>query len=88
MHSLIATPLSLYLILHPTPSLAADPLFAYAPLEGAVFALSAGYFAYDLCVSLYHVKSHGPAFVLHAVACCFIFTKVRPAHVFSGRNGS
>lgn len=76
IHALVATPLSLLLLLRPSPAVVLDPIFAYAPTEGAVFALSAGYFYYDLVVSLWHVKSHGPAFVLHALSCCFIFTAV------------
>jgi hypothetical protein len=76
IHSLIATPLALYLILHPSPIVTADPIFAYAPTEGMVFAISGGYFAYDFVVSLRHVGSHGWPFVLHATACCFIFFKV------------
>lgn len=76
IHALISTPASLYLILHPSPALEADPIFSYAPLEGAIFAFSGGYFAYDLLISLWLIKSHGVPFVIHASACCFIFFKV------------
>ncbi|ORY74265.1 TLC domain-domain-containing protein [Leucosporidium creatinivorum] len=75
IHALISTPASLYLILHPSPALAADPIFSYASLEGAVFAFSGGYFAYDLLISLWLVRTHGVPFVIHASACCFIFFK-------------
>lgn len=62
--------------MHPSPALEADPIFSYASLEGAVFAFSGGYFAYDLLISLWLVRTHGLPFVIHASACCFIFFKV------------
>lgn len=68
--------MTLYLIFNPSPELVGDPIFGYATLEGTVFAFSGGYFAYDLLVSLWYVKINGWPFVLHAVACCFIFFKV------------
>lgn len=76
VHALLATPLALYILLDPSPAILLDPLFGYAELEGTVYAFSAGYFAYDLVVSLFFVRSHGWPFVLHAAACCFIFTAV------------
>ncbi|SCV67659.1 BQ2448_5270 [Microbotryum intermedium] len=75
LHALISAPLALYLIWNPSPQLVRDPIFGYAPLEGAVFAFSGGYFLYDLLVSLAFVKSHGVPFVVHATSCCFIFFK-------------
>ncbi|SCZ93538.1 BZ3500_MvSof-1268-A1-R1_Chr6-3g08725 [Microbotryum saponariae] len=75
VHALISAPIALYLIWNPSPQLVRDPIFGYAPLEGAVFAFSGGYFLYDLLVSLAFVKSHGIPFVVHATSCCFIFFK-------------
>lgn len=76
LHALISTPLAFYCIMNPSPALVADPIFNYASKEAAVFAFSGGYFAYDLLVSLWEVKSHGVPFVVHAASCCFIFFKV------------
>ncbi|SGY16504.1 BQ5605_C012g06889 [Microbotryum silenes-dioicae] len=75
VHALISAPIALYLIWNPSPQLVRDPIFGYAPVEGAVFAFSGGYFLYDLLVSLAFVKSHGIPFVVHATSCCFIFFK-------------
>jgi len=41
-----------------------------------MFAISGGYFLYDLIISVYLVKTQGAAFLVHAAACCFIFFKV------------
>ena len=73
---MIATPLAISILLSPSPAVALDPIFAYSPREATVFAISTGYFFYDLAVSIYFVRVHGFAFVLHAAACCFIFGAV------------
>lgn len=72
----MSTPLSVYLIMCPSAAVRADPIFAYGAREGAIFAVSAGYFLYDFWVSLRYVNTSGWPFVLHATACCFIFFKV------------
>lgn len=65
IHALIATPLALRLILFPSPSLVEDPIFGYAPLEGAVYAFSFGYFLYDFIVSVYFIKSRECSYFLY-----------------------
>ena len=54
----------------------ADPIYGWSPREGVMFAISGGYFLYDLIISLFLVKSQGVSFLVHAGACCFIFFKV------------
>ncbi|KAI5474343.1 TRAM/LAG1/CLN8-like domain-containing protein [Pseudohyphozyma bogoriensis] len=75
LHSFISVPLSLLMIFRPSLQLVLDPIFGFSPLEGSYFAVSAGYFLYDLLISLYLVKNQGVPFVVHAAACCFIFFK-------------
>ncbi|KAL8286476.1 hypothetical protein RQP46_004493 [Phenoliferia psychrophenolica] len=75
VHALVVTPLCLYLIRHPSPALVLDPIFGHAPLEERIFAISGGYFLYDLIVSAVLLPTHGVPFLIHASSCCFIFFK-------------
>lgn len=52
------------------PVLAAAPLYGRSPASRAAMAAAAGYFLFDLAVCLARFSENGPAFLLHAGACC------------------
>jgi hypothetical protein len=52
------------------PALAAAPLYGRSPASRAAMAAAAGYFLFDLAVCLARFAENGPAFLLHASACC------------------
>lgn len=50
-----------------------DRLWSYSPQAGSVQAYAAGYFLYDIYVSLRHISTSGPSAAMHAV-CAFLVT--------------
>ncbi|ORY37830.1 TLC domain-domain-containing protein, partial [Leucosporidium creatinivorum] len=86
-YALIATPLALDLILHPSPEIVADPLYGYGLAEGRLAAIATGYFTWDTIVSAKHMNTQGLGFFLHGIGCgtAFLFT-LKPFLMFCGPN--
>ncbi|KAJ1976416.1 hypothetical protein H4R34_003985 [Dimargaris verticillata] len=78
-HACVATALSIPLINHPV--LADDPLHGYWWPAGQVFAISLGYFIYDVSHCAYNVKQEGFGFLLHgAVAVIASLLSYKPLY--------
>lgn len=72
LHALASAALSLAVLCTHGDVLASDRLLAWCPAGTWVCILSAGYFAWDIGISVRH--HHGPAFVFHGVACFAAYT--------------
>lgn len=49
-------------------------VFGYTPIGAAVTAYAAGYFLWDLMISLWHIKIMGLGFVAHAVSALTVYS--------------
>lgn len=86
-YSIVATPLAFSLILSPSASIIADPIYGYGLPEARLSALATGYFLWDLSVSAKHISTQGLGFFLHGAGCfaAFLFT-LSPFLMFCGPN--
>lgn len=86
-YSIIATPLALYLILHPSPEIIKDQVYGFSIREARLSALATGYFLWDLSVSAMHIQTQGLGFFLHGAGCflAFLFT-LKPFLMYCGPN--
>lgn len=66
MHSAVIVPFATYCWLVDTKG--DDPLFGYSYFTGQVYAVSLGYFLWDMAFSLLY---EGPAFLMHATLAAF-----------------
>jgi hypothetical protein len=55
------------------PRLAADPVWGVSVASQLMVTVSSGYFLYDLAVCLLRFDTEGPAFLVHALACLFVY---------------
>ncbi|KAH8928854.1 DUF887-domain-containing protein, partial [Atractiella rhizophila] len=76
VHALIVTPFSYYYLRNPPPAYVEEPLIGYDRTASNLFALSFGYFLWDTVISVVDAVKYkaGWGFVLHGVACAFVFS--------------
>ena len=55
------------------PRLAANPVYGVSVLSQTMVTVSTGYFAYDLICCLARYDMEGPAFLVHALCCLFVY---------------
>ncbi|CAB16558.1 TLC domain-containing protein [Schizosaccharomyces pombe] len=62
-----------------------DKLFGYSVVAGDIYALTAGYFVWDLYITVRYVHITGIGFVIHAIAALFVITfSYRPYLMYYG----
>ncbi|KAI9228028.1 MAG: DUF887-domain-containing protein [Piptocephalis tieghemiana] len=71
VHCAIALPIAFRLLAR--GALQDDRIFGYDRDVADSMAISLGYFIWDAIVSIRHIRSFGPEFCLHGVACSAIF---------------
>ncbi|GAA5880421.1 hypothetical protein JCM3774_006444 [Rhodotorula dairenensis] len=87
LYALMATPVALHLLRHPSASLSVDPLYGVALPEQRLAAIAVGYFIWDAFVTARHIGTQGIGFFLHGAVClvAFLFT-LRPFVLWCGPN--
>jgi len=70
VYALIATPLAISMILHPSKEIVADRLYGYGLAEGRLSALAVGYFIWDAFVSAKHIKTQVSIFAKGCYHAC------------------
>jgi hypothetical protein len=55
------------------PRLAADPVYGVSAPSCAMVVISSGYFLYDLATVMLRYDTDGPAFLVHALCCLFVY---------------
>lgn len=54
-------------------TLAADPIYGYSVYPAKVYAITVGYFFWDMIICLWRVQSNGMGFLVHAISCFTVF---------------
>jgi len=80
VHSLMAVYCSLRVWLLDGNNIASDPIYGYSPLAQTQFAITGGYFLWDLSLCLFMFQEFGFPFLVHASLCliAYIFGLVVP----------
>ncbi|GAA6045573.1 hypothetical protein NBRC10513_004991 [Rhodotorula toruloides] len=85
LYALVATPIAIHLLRHPSPELDLDPLYGVALPEQRLSAIAIGYFIWDALVTFRHIQTQGLGFFLHGATCLVAFTfTLRPFVLWCG----